>query len=114
MLSQVAQVIACRTLRASNWCHHINVAMTRWGINTPARIAHFLAQVAVESDRLSRLEEGLSYSAERFMAIWSMRFSTLGQVSSMPETRGLWRTTYMAGARGTRSLTTAGSIAVEG
>lgn len=64
-------------MRASTWLDPINAALDRWGIDTPARVAHFLAQVGVESGGLARVEENLSYSAERLMTVWPSRFKTL-------------------------------------
>lgn len=37
----------------------------------------FLGQILHESSHLERMEEGLSYSAERLMAVWPKRFPTL-------------------------------------
>lgn len=43
-----------------------------------SEIDDFLGQILHESGMLERLEEGLSYSAERLMAVWPKRFPTLG------------------------------------
>ena len=53
--------------------------MVKWGINTPLRQAYFLGQIAVESGRLSLVEERLSYAADRLMAVWPSRFPTMGK-----------------------------------
>jgi putative chitinase len=55
----------------------LNDAMERWEIVTPERVSAFLANVAHESGNLSRLQENLSYSANRLMAVWPGRFPTL-------------------------------------
>ena len=46
----------------------------RFEINNTARLAAFLAQVAVESGQLNRLEENLNYSVLRLMQVWPGRF----------------------------------------
>ncbi len=46
----------------------------RHEVNTSLRIAHWFAQFAHESAHFQRFEEGLSYSAERLMAVWPRRF----------------------------------------
>lgn len=43
-------------------------------VNTPLRVAHWLAQFAVESANFTRFEENLNYSAERLCAVWPKRF----------------------------------------
>lgn len=59
------------------WHPLLVAAMGRWGIVTPTRVTCFLAQVAHESGECRRLEEGLSYAAERLMVVWPARFPTL-------------------------------------
>lgn len=44
---------------------------------TPLRLAHFLGQLAHESQGFLRLEENLNYSATRLMQMWPARFPTL-------------------------------------
>jgi putative chitinase len=48
---------------------------------TPAGLAAFLAQVAVESNCLNRLVENLNYTPERLMQIWPTRFPSLAAAS---------------------------------
>lgn len=56
------------------WLIALAEEMPRWNIDTPAREAAFVGQVAHESAGLTKLEEGLSYSAERLVAVWPHRF----------------------------------------
>ena len=48
----------------------------KWGIDTPAELASFIAQIAHESSELTRLEENLNYSAEGLMRTWPKRFTS--------------------------------------
>lgn len=61
---------------AELWAEPLTTAMAAYAIDTPARQAAFLATIGHESHGLSRLEENLSYSAERLMQIWPARFPT--------------------------------------
>lgn len=53
----------------------LNAAMDEFSINTPARMAAFLAQAAHESTRLGVLVENLNYSAQGLITTWPRRFS---------------------------------------
>lgn len=59
------------------WADALNVAMGRFEINTPVRVAEFLGQIAVESAELTRLDENLTYSAERLVVVWPTRFASV-------------------------------------
>ncbi len=59
------------------WATELTVAMLRYNIDDPDAVAVFLAQIAVESAEMNRLEENLSYSADRLRAVWPRRFPTV-------------------------------------
>lgn len=51
--------------------------LPRYGVDTPNRVAHFLAQCATETAGFTRLEENLFYtSAKRLRQVWPSRFKT--------------------------------------
>ncbi|MGC4008053.1 MAG: glycoside hydrolase family 19 protein [Pseudomonas sp.] len=52
----------------------LEAAMGDFGIDTPPRIAAFVAQVGHESAQLTRCVESLTYSAQRLAAVWPRRF----------------------------------------
>ncbi|MCP8463099.1 glycoside hydrolase family 19 protein [Pseudomonas sp. ZM23] len=52
----------------------LNAAFSDWRIDTPPRIAAFLAQAGHESAQLTRCIESLAYSAQRLAAVWPRRF----------------------------------------
>lgn len=54
----------------AGWIKPLNAAMQRFGIDA----APFLAQIAVESSSLNRVEENLRYSAARIAQVWPSRF----------------------------------------
>jgi putative chitinase len=50
---------------------------TAKGINTPLRVAHFMAQISEECGAGTEMVENLNYSAQRLMAVWPRRFPNL-------------------------------------
>lgn len=58
------------------WALALAPALLRFEINTPARLASFLAQTGHESGQFNRLEEGLIYQAARLCKVWPKRFPT--------------------------------------
>jgi len=57
-------------------------AAREFDINTPARIAAWLAQLAHESQQFNRMEENLSYSAERLLQVFPKYFRTWAEAES--------------------------------
>jgi putative chitinase len=66
----------------ARWLVQLNAAMAEWDINTPQRMAAFLAQIAHESGGLTRLQENLNYSAKRLCEVWPKRFPSLGMAQA--------------------------------
>lgn len=60
----------------AQWTDALNAAMERFDIDTPARVAAFLAQVAHESTEFRKLVENLNYSAAGLCKTWPKRFTT--------------------------------------
>ncbi|CAK8711097.1 Glycoside hydrolase [Candidatus Electrothrix laxa] len=54
----------------------LDTELLRFKINTPLRVAQFIAQVAVESASFNLTEEDLNYSADRLRKIFSKYFPT--------------------------------------
>lgn len=61
--------------RADRYLDDLNRELPRHGIDSPLRVAHFLAQVLHESGRMRVVEENLNYSAERLLEIFPHRFT---------------------------------------
>lgn len=55
--------------------HALINCLEKYSINTPLRIAHFLAQTAHESACLLHTEENLNYSAKALIAVFSSHFT---------------------------------------
>jgi len=78
MLPLMVLRLAAAMPRARNvayaWVGPLNQAMAAFDINTTARMAAFLAQIAHESAELQVLEENLNYSAARLREIFPRHF----------------------------------------
>ena len=61
-------------LRAAQWIAPLQAACDRFEINTPLRVAAFLATVGVESARLTATVENLNYSAAGLLATFDKYF----------------------------------------
>lgn len=68
------RAIVPKCANPASWVDPLNAALARFGIQANDELAAFLAQVAVESQELNRLEENLNYSAERLRVVWPSRF----------------------------------------
>jgi putative chitinase len=73
---QIAAACGTSTAHADLWCDALNVAMAQFSINTPARQAAFLAQIAHESARLSAVQENLNYGAAGLEVTFPREFAT--------------------------------------
>jgi putative chitinase len=49
------------------------------GIDTPQRLAHFMAQIATETGGFTIYEENLNYTAQRMTEVWPSHFHTLAE-----------------------------------
>lgn len=72
--SEVLTRLGVSRANADRHLEALNAAMAQHGIDTPLRIAHFLAQVVHESGHLKHVEENLNYSADGLANTWPARF----------------------------------------
>lgn len=62
----------------------------KYQINTPLRMAHFMAQLAHESANFTRLTENLNYSAQGLANTWPSRFAVNPNANpKVPNTKAL-------------------------
>jgi putative chitinase len=66
----------------------IDAACAEFGIDTPLEIAHFLAQVAVESDGFNKTIESLNYSIEGLLKTFSRARISAGDCANFGRTAG--------------------------
>ncbi len=65
----------CSSIDAKKLLPKILEVCEKRNINTPRRIAGFLANIGVESNGLKATTEGMSYSAKRMAEVWPSRFA---------------------------------------
>jgi putative chitinase len=58
------------------WCDALNKILPEYDINTPQRVAAFIAQAAHESGNFTALHENLNYRAETLMKVFPKYFPT--------------------------------------
>lgn len=71
---QLRHATGCSPAAAERFEQPINRACERYEIDTPERLAAFLAQTAHESARFARLVENLNYSATALALTWPRRY----------------------------------------
>lgn len=74
-LAQLQAIMPLARARAATFLAPLNATMLEFGINTPERVAAFLATIAHESAQLSRFDENLSYSAAGLLSTFGRYFT---------------------------------------
>lgn len=71
----LARATGCSDAHARLYADWLDESAHRWKIDTPVRVAAWLAQLAHESMRFARVEESLYYTTPaRLIAVWPSRF----------------------------------------
>lgn len=80
MTPQLEHLIAAGVKRevAEEWLPHVQAVCAEFEINTPKRVASFIAQTAHESGGYTMLVENLKYKATTLAAVWPNRFAVMG------------------------------------
>lgn len=84
---QLAQIIP-KNLYIDQWCDALNKILPDYSIDTPERVAAFLAQCGHESGGFTFLKENLNYRAESLVRTWPRHFPTMDiatQYARQPE-----------------------------
>ncbi|TAN58604.1 MAG: glycoside hydrolase family 19 protein [Magnetospirillum sp.] len=72
-----AALPAARPTDITRFAPPLTEACAEWGIDTPLRLAAFLAQIAHESGQLRALVENLNYSAEALLRVFPHHFDAV-------------------------------------
>lgn len=80
MTPRIEHLIAAGVKRetAEKWITWVQKTCAEFEIDTPKRIAAFIAQTAHESAGYTALSENLNYSADTMAVVWPNRFAELG------------------------------------
>jgi putative chitinase len=78
MTPTIANLQAVKVKNPEKWLDAVVDACREFEINTPQRIASFLAQTSHESGGYTMLTENLNYRAATLAACWPNRFAVLG------------------------------------
>lgn len=73
--AQLVAATGCSDEAAQNIARPLSDSCLLWGINTPARIARYVAHTAYETERYTAFVESLRYTrAQRLVDMWPHRF----------------------------------------
>ena len=78
MIPTHQQLLVAGVKEITKWLPAIQVVCEHYAIDTPQRIAGFLAQTAHESAGYTALTDNLNYSAETMAVVWPNRFAEKG------------------------------------
>lgn len=78
MIPTIADLQAAKVKDPAKWLEAIVQTCREFEIDTPQRIAAFLAQTSHESGGYTMLKENLNYRAATLAACWPNRFAVLG------------------------------------
>ena len=78
MIPTIADLQAAKIKNPEKWLDAIVKTCQEFEINTPQRVAAFLAQTSHESGGYTMLSENLNYKAATLAACWPNRFAVLG------------------------------------
>jgi putative chitinase len=78
MTPTIADLQAAKVKNPEKWIDAVVATCQEFEINTPQRVAGFLAQTSHESGGYTMLTENLNYRAATLAACWPNRFAVLG------------------------------------
>lgn len=79
--NMLVKSVGCSLATAAVYAEPLREACALFRINTPARLAAFLAQVGHESGSFGRVVENLNYSAAGLVGTWPSRFTATTAVA---------------------------------